>query len=152
MYLTLLTVHSWLRWVVVILAAFVIIRSLMGWLSNSSYGKSDNAIAASFVGSLHLQLILGLILYFVYSPFGYAAFQMGMGEVMKNAPIRYWAVEHITTMILAVIIAQVGRSIAKKAKTSTKKHRLSFIFFSIAVFLIMISIPWNESGRMFRGL
>lgn len=154
MYNTLLFIHSWLRWVILVMAVVVLFKSLMGWLNKSNYTKGDNALSASFVGFMHLQLLLGLLLYFVYSPFGLKAIQnSGMGAAMKNAMVRYWAVEHIMVMIIAVIIAQIGRSKAKKMTDAVRKHKTSFIFFAIAIALILSRIPFGTMGRaLFRSL
>ncbi|GAB4487855.1 MAG: cytochrome B [Raineya sp.] len=145
-------VHSWTRWLVLILALVVIFRAVSGWLGKKPFEKQDNILGASFVGSMHLQLLLGLLLYFFFSPMGLNAIStMGMGAVMKNAEMRYWAVEHISVMILAVILAQVGRSLSKKASTNLGKHKKSAIFYGLALVLVLSRIPW-DSLRLFRGL
>lgn len=149
MYPTFLFIHSWLRWIVLALAVFIIVRSLTGWLTNRPYLKTDNAIAASFVGSMHLQLVIGLILYLFLSPVTQSAF-LDFGAAMKNAALRYWAVEHIFVMIVAVVLAQIGRSRSKKVKEDKKKHRLSFLFYFIALILMLSRIPFDEAARLFR--
>ena len=149
MYPTFLFVHSWLRWIVLALAVFVIVRSLTGWLTNRPYLKTDNAIAASFIGTMHLQLIIGLVLYIFLSPMTKSAF-LDFGAAMKNADLRYWAVEHIFVMIVAVVVAQIGRIRSKKASGNKKKHRLSFIFYFIALILMLSRIPFDEAARLFR--
>ena len=149
MYPTFLFIHSWLRWIVLALAVFIIIRSLTGWLTNRPYLKTDNAIAASFVGSMHLQLLIGLILYIFLSPMTQSAF-LDFGAAMKNAALRYWAVEHIFVMVLAVVVAQIGRTKSKKAAVDKKKHRLSFIFYLIALVLMLSRIPFDDAARLFR--
>jgi Na+-driven multidrug efflux pump len=138
-----LYIHSLLRWLVVVLAVVTIAQAYMGWLGNGEYKKLNNALSASLVGSLHLQLLIGLSLYFFLSPFGYSIFSQGMKVVMKNAELRFWAVEHTTAMILAVVIAQVGRSLAKKSKESVTKFKREAIYYTVAVFLIFYSIPWS---------
>lgn len=144
-------IHSWTRWLVLILALIVIFKAVSGWLSRKTFEKQDNLLGASFVGSMHLQLLLGLLLYFVFSPMGLKAIsELGMGPVMKNAEMRYWAVEHISVMILAVILAQVGRTLSKKASTDVEKHKKSAIFYSLAFVLVLSRIPW-DSLRLFRG-
>lgn len=148
MYPYLLFAHSWLRWLILLFAVIVILTSLQGWLSKKNYTKSDNRNAAIFVGFMHLQLLLGLILYFI-SPFVKLD---DFGKVMGNSQDRFWAVEHISIMILAVIIAQLGRTFSKKAKTDLKKHRTMAIYTIISLVLILSLIPWNEAGRLFRGL
>ncbi|HAS43294.1 MAG TPA: hypothetical protein DCS93_22630 [Microscillaceae bacterium] len=140
MYNTLLFIHSWIRWIILVMAVIVIFKSLTGWLGKKGYTKGDNALSASFVGFMHLQLLLGLILYFV-SPYAMKAIQsMGMSAVMKNPVNRFWAIEHITLMIFAVVLAQVGRSRAKKMSDTVRKHKTSFIFFTIAIILILASV------------
>lgn len=150
MYNTLLFIHSWLRWIILALAVVVLVKSLMGWLNKGNYTKGDNALSASFVGFMHLQLLLGLVLYFVYSPITTNAMK-NMGAAMKTPAVRYWAVEHIMMMILAVVIAQIGRSRAKKIQDAVRKHKVSFIFFAIAILLILSRIPFGTLGRpLFR--
>lgn len=151
-YVLMRNVHSWTRWLVLLLALIAIFKALSGWIGRKPFDKQDNILGASFVGSMHLQLLLGLILYFVLSPMGLNAINsMGMGAVMKNAEARYWAVEHFSVMILAVILAQVGRSLSKKATTDLQKHKKSAIFYSVALVLVLSRIPW-DSLRLFRGL
>lgn len=152
MYDTTLLIHSWLRWVVLLFAIIVIFRSLQGWLGNQAFTSGDNRNATLFIAFMHLQLVIGLVLYFFLSPVGFSAFDAGMGAVMKNKGLRYWAVEHITTMILAVVLAQVGRTRSKRAKSSKRKHQQLAIFTIIAMVLVLSRIPWNESARLFRGL
>ena len=149
MYEFFLFMHSWLRWVVLTLALLVIVRSFWGWKGKKTYGKGDNALSASFVGSLHLQLLIGFVLYFFLSPITTSAFQ-DFGGSMKAASIRYWAIEHFLVMIISVIIAQIGRARSKKAGASVKKFKTAAIFYSIALILILSRIPFHVVGRLFR--
>ena len=90
-YSIILFLHSWLRWVVLILALVAIVKSLSGWLGNKPFTKSENGIGGAFVGTMHLQLVLGLLLYFVFSAYGFKAISAaGMGEVMKDSTARFW--------------------------------------------------------------
>lgn len=135
--------HSGLRWLVLALAVVVIIKSLMGLFGKPAYRKIDNILAASFVGTMHLQLLIGLILYVFLSPWTAQAFQ-DFGGAMRDAMLRFWAVEHILVMILAVAAAQIGRSISKKAQDDRVKHRFQAIFFSVALLLMLFGIPWDR--------
>ncbi len=143
MYEFLLVVHSWVRWIILLVAVAVVVKSLIGLFSGSEYKKGDNGMAAGFVGMMHLQLLIGLILYVFLSPITQSAFQ-NFGAAMKNADLRYWAVEHIAVMILAVIAAQVGRSISKKSTDALVKFRFQAIFFGISLFLMLTRIPWDR--------
>lgn len=149
MYPTFLFIHSWLRWAIVILAIIVIVKSIIGISSGKQYEKADNGLAAAFVGTMHLQLLMGLILYFWLSPITSNAFS-GYGSPMKDPVLRYWAVEHIFVMVVAVILAQVGRTISKKSGDAIVKFRFQLIFFGISFLLMLTRIPWAESARLFR--
>lgn len=148
MYNTLLFAHSWVRWIALILFLVVLFTSIQGLTGNRNYTKSNKSLAAALMGTLHLQLLFGLLLYFVYSPITTTALK-NMKLAMKVADVRYWAVEHISVMILAVVVAQIGSIRVKRSSVSKKKFRLQLIFFGIALVLILSRIPWTEV-RLFR--
>ena len=132
MYNFLLHAHSGLRYLVLLAAAIVLIKSVIGWFGNTSYEKFDKIIAPAYVGLMHLQLLIGLLLYFVYSPF--------VTYNMSDKVSRYWSVEHIAMMILAVVAAQVGRSISKKSSDAQVKFRFQTIFFGLSILLILVAL------------
>ncbi|MEN9609612.1 MAG: hypothetical protein RLZZ628_426 [Bacteroidota bacterium] len=136
MYSILLLIHSWLRWAVLIAAAIALFRSFTGWQKQLAFTDSDKRMNAIFMGFLHLQLVLGLILYFV-SPITAAAMQ-NFGAAMKDKNLRFWGVEHQTGIILGIVVAQIGSIKAKKQGS----HQTAFIWFAIAILLILISIPF----------
>ncbi|MGL1887759.1 MAG: hypothetical protein OCD76_14680 [Reichenbachiella sp.] len=148
MYSILLYTHSWLRWVLLILAVITIYKSFVGSKGNHTYEKSDNIIATSFVGMIHLMALLGLGLYFT-SPFAFDAFGSD-ANVMKDATLRYWAVEHISIMLISVVVITIGRAKSKRATTDQEKFKKQLIFFGIGLALILTRIPWTEAGRLFR--
>ena len=135
--------HSGFRWLVLLLVIFVVIKSLAGFFGRKPYAKLDNILSASFTGLMHLQLLLGLILYFFLSPLTQAAFE-DFGSAMRTSELRFWAVEHLVLMLLAVIAAQVGRSISKKSTDSKVKFRFQAIFYGISLLLMLLGIPWNR--------
>lgn len=148
MYFILLYSHSWLRWVILLLALINIYKSFIGSRGSIPYTKADNGLASAFVGTIHLTFIIGIILYFV-SPYAYQAFG-GSESVMKNATLRFWAVEHIFVMLIAVAVATVGKAKAKRKASDQEKFKTQLIFFSIALVLMLSRIPWGEAGRLFR--
>lgn len=133
--------HSTLRWAILALAAITIVKSIAGM--NGEYAKPDNILAASFVGLMHLQFLLGLVMYVFISPVTRAAFD-DFGAAMGNGAIRFWAVEHIAAMTLAVVFAQVGRSKAKKKTDSKAKFKIQAIFFAISLALMLAGMPWDR--------
>ncbi len=143
MYSTFLILHSLNRYVVLALLIVLVVKSLMGWQGKAAFGPVDNKISLFTLIFTHVQLLLGFIVYFV-SPF--VKFGAGM---MSDKATRYWSVEHITIMLIAIVLITVGRSSSKKLTDGTAKHKRLFVFNAIALFLILAGI--FMSGRGFFG-
>jgi hypothetical protein len=149
MYPYFLFFHSWLRWFVLILLVILLLKFLFSLIKKSSYSSLDRILSSALLGVVHLQFLVGLILYFALSPI----VQMGlsnMSQAMKNRTLRYWTVEHFSAMFLFTLLIQIGFSVSKRAPVSTKKHRVMFVFSTIAFLILMLSIPWpvKEYGRV----
>ena len=141
MYGIVLTVHSLLRWGVLAAGLAAVAR---GGAPGSSTGKW-------FTILLDVQLLLGLLLYFVLSPFTRAALGDFAGA-MKNAQLRFFVVEHLVGMVIAVALAHIGRKKIGQARPE-RRARLAFIFYGLALVAILASIPWPglPAGRpLFR--
>ncbi len=149
MYTILQTLHSYNRYLLLALLVFVLFRAYSGWLGRKDYAKLDNATGGALVGLTHLQLLLGLILYAGLSPYTQSAFA-DFGAAMKSEWLRYFAVEHISLMLIAVVLIQLGRTFSKKATSPEKKHRTVAIYTSIAVLLIVLSLA--PKGLLFSGM
>ncbi|MGB3617393.1 MAG: hypothetical protein WBA12_04690 [Catalinimonas sp.] len=152
MYEILLYLHSWGRWLVLIGAVWAIVKNYTGWQQRRTYLKADNTAAVFFIAMLHLQVVIGLLLYFVWSPYAQQALA-DMGAAMKDRELRFWGVEHLTSMLLAAVVAQVGRIRSKRASSDLLKHRRAFWFFVVALAIILLSIPWgghNPYRPLFR--
>lgn len=141
MYNGLLAAHSYNRYIVLILLLVVIVTSLTGLLHKRAYTPTDNKLSLFLFIATHLQLLLGLILFFV-SPFVQFS-----GEAMKNQESRYWLVEHNTAMIIAVVFITLARTTSKKMSDAGPKHKRMFIFNLIALVIIVLTI--SISGRDF---
>jgi len=105
-----------------------------------------------FFNALDLQVLLGLVLYFFFSPFWLATYQT-FGETMRSPVARFFGVEHETAMLLAALAAHVGSHRAKLAATDTAKHRIVAVATAIFFALLLWAIPWpwREVGRpLFR--
>ncbi|MFN8336449.1 MAG: cytochrome b [Cyclobacteriaceae bacterium] len=140
MYQALLYSHSYIRFAVLILLVVVIITSLAGWLGKKNYTPTDNKLNLFLFISTHIQLLLGLILY-VVSP------HVKFGETtMKDSITRYWTVEHITIMLIAVVLITMARITSKKLPDAAAKHKRVFIFNLIAFLLILAGIQMSGRG------
>lgn len=141
MYDLTLTLHSILRWVVLIAGVIAVIQALRGWRGSRPWTAGDDRIGMIYTMSLDIQVLLGLLLFFVLSPITRQALT-SMGSAMQNEVTRFFLVEHFPVMLIAVIVAHLGRSRARKASDDNGKHRLSFIFYAISLVLILLAIPW----------
>lgn len=128
--------HSGLRWLVLVGVVLIIIKSLIGLFGGGSYSKFDKILSSATVGIMDVQLVLGLILYFGYSP--YITFNM------SNPEERFWSVEHLLLMVLAIAAAHIGKVIAKKSEDAPVKFRFQAIFFTITLVLMLVGIPWSR--------
>ncbi len=140
MYPTLLITHSLLRQFVLIFLIIVVVKTFLGYSNKSAFTKTDNMLGLSLFSLTHTQLLLGLILYFV-SPFVQFS-----GSSMKDPTLRYWTVEHIVTMLVAVGLITAARTTSKKMTDPVAKHKRMFILNTIALVLILIGIALSKRG------
>lgn len=140
------TLHSYNRYLLLAALIFVLIRAYTGWLTRKPYEKLDNTASAALLGLTHLQLLLGLVLYAFTSPWTQTAFA-DFGAAMKDPTMRYWAVEHITAMLIAVVLIQLGRTLSKKATDSTDKHKKLAIYTTLATLIIVGTLA--QKGLLF---
>jgi membrane protein DedA with SNARE-associated domain len=127
--------HSGLRWVVLLLLLVAIGRAFAR-KNGGLYEKSDKMINLFTMVSLHTQLLLGLILYFT-SP--KVVFVEGW---MKVSQSRFYGMEHIAVMIIAIALVTIGRRKAENATEPAKKHKTIALWYTIGLILILASIPW----------
>jgi len=143
MYEFVLWFHNVMRWIVVLLAVFALLRSYMGWVGKKTWGKPDRLAGMMFSMGIDIQLLLGLLLYFILSPITTGAFK-DLGAAMKISEIRFFTFEHIFFMILAVILAHLGSALSKKATVDVDKHKRAAIFFTLTILVILVGIPWSR--------
>jgi len=134
--------HSVLRWTILIILFMSIFSAFMGMQKQKAFTATDNKIGLFLTIVADSQLLLGLLLYFVGTMGMQNIQRLGMAEVMKNAYARFFAVEHILMMLIAIALIHIGRAKSKKAATDLSKHKNSFWFYLIALILILASIPW----------
>jgi len=143
------TLHSYNRYLVLAAMVFVLFRAYSGWLGRKPFEKVDNIGSAALLGLAHLQALIGLLQYAFTSTWTQTAFA-DFGAAMKDPMQRYFAVEHITAMLIAVALIQTGRSLSKKATEDTNKHRKLAIYTSIALVIIVATLA--QKGLLFGRL
>jgi hypothetical protein len=153
-YLIVIFIHSWLRWVVILSGVAVAVRATSGAMTGRTWKPLDELLGRVFVSAFDTQVLLGLLLYFVVSPLTPKSVA-DLRAYMPVAPLRFFAVEHITGMIVALVSAHVGWALGKRATSSRARHRRVAIGVGVALFVIAASIPWPglSYGRpLVRGL
>ena len=137
-------IHSYWAYLVLLIVLLATLNALAGLFSKREYGAKDFRISLFALIVMHIQLLIGLILYFVSPTWGFSNISnMGMAAVMKDSTARLFAVEHPLIMILAVVFITIGYSKHKKKLLSHKKFKTLSIFYTIALVLILSRIPWD---------
>lgn len=129
--------HSGWAYVALLLLIIAVANSIIGMSSKKEFTAKDRKIALFGLIATHIQLVVGLILYFI-SPLGKAS----LGN-MKDATARLTSLEHPLINIIAIIIITIGWSRHKNAKTNSARFKSIAVFFGLGLFLILIRIPWS---------
>lgn len=140
MYTVLHDTHYYLRYFIFIALLLVIIMSLLGLVNKRPFGIWDNRFSLILLILTHLQLLVGLCLYFT-SPF----VQFG-SETMRDKFTRYWTVEHVFGMLVAIVLITVARTTSKRMTTDQAKYKRLFIFNLIALIVIVGTISMSGRG------
>lgn len=142
MYALLQTVHSYWAYLVLIGLLAATINGLLGRVQNRAFRAQDLRLSLFGLIFSHIQLLIGLILYFV-SPW-FQQWSQGVGAVMKNAESRLYLVEHPTTNILAIILITMGWSMHKRQNQDVKKFSRIGFFYALGLLLLLSRIPWQS--------
>jgi len=148
MYNSLLVSHSLFRWVVLISLIFSVFWAFRGWKTEKVFTKIDHRIRFWMVTVSHIQLTLGLFLYY-YSPI-VSYFIQNFDKALKEREIRFFGMEHNFSMIIAVVLITLGSMKAKKKETDVEKFKTIAIWFFIALVIILGNIPWEFSPLVSR--
>lgn len=141
MYTGLQHAHSYIAFAALILLIVASINAIIGMSSNKEFKDGDRKLSLFALIFTHTQLLIGIVLYFV-SPM-VQTFKLPMGEVMKNADLRLYAIEHPLINIIAVVLITIGWSRHKKMATSKAKFKSIGIMFALGTILILSRIPWS---------
>lgn len=123
-----LPLHNILRWAVLGVAITVVFRSYRGWLKKGMWGERDRKLSLSFTILLDIQLTFGVLLFIGRNLNEWGRFIM----------------DHVSPMIIAVVLAHVGKVLSGKASESTEKYRRAALWYSLALTIILVSIPWSR--------
>lgn len=143
MYPTLLALHSLVRWIVLVFIVYSVYRVLVGFIKNKTFSKTDNAFRHWTATVAHIQLIIGVTLY-TQSPI-VKYFWTDTKITIENLDLTFYGIIHLVLMLTAITLLTIGSALAKRKATDKEKFGTMLIWFSIALFIIFISIPWAFS-------
>mgnify|MGYP001564371074 CR=1 FL=1 len=150
MYIFVLAVHSWVRWVALV-AGFGATLAAMRDPSPTPNARAERW-GLFLMMALDIQLLLGLLLYLGLSPYTAAA-RTNFGDAARDPQLRFWAVDHAAAMFLAVILVHAARVLARTAKTPESRRARLLVCFGLATFAMLFGMPWPglPNGRpLFR--
>ena len=141
LYTLTLATHNIMRWVVLILAIYALYRVFAGLFGKKVWSEADRKSLSFYAIGMDVQLVLGLLLYFVFGGW-FGMVTSDTAAVMSNSGMRFFAVEHFSVMLVAVILAHVATIMAKRATESRKAFRNGAIFLTLSVLAVLVAIPW----------
>ena len=142
-YPTVTLVHQYLSWAFLLAILFLLYRNYSGWIMKRRWTATDTTAGTLLTLVADLQLVVGILLYAALSPVTRQAFT-DFGTAMASPAIRFYAVEHIAVMVIAIIMIHTGRSISRNAQFNARKHRVSAVWTTLALALVLTRIPWDR--------
>lgn len=143
MYSSLLFFHSLFRWFVLASLLYAISRAYRGYRSGSVFTKTDNSVRHWTATLAHIQLTIGFTLYFTSPIINY--FFANFKQEMRHIDTVFFGIVHILLMLVSIVIITIGSALAKRRTTDQEKFRTMLVWFSVALALIFLAIPWPFS-------
>ncbi|MBE8721898.1 hypothetical protein [Sphingobacterium pedocola] len=143
MYQTLTFYHSFMRWLVLASLLFALYRAYKGYFSTSAFSNRDNAVRNWTATIAHIQLMIGMILYFQSPLVKY--FLANFKTAAQDFNMLFFGLIHSSLMLIAIVLITIGSAVAKRKETDKAKFKTMMIWFTVALVIICIAIPWPFS-------
>jgi len=143
MYQTLTFLHSLFRWLVLLSLIYAIWMAFKGYFYHKPLTKKEDLVRHWTATIAHIQLILGIILYTKSPVVKY--FWKNFSEAKASLDLLFFGMIHILLMMTAIVLITVGSALAKRKTTDREKFKTMLIWFTIALAVIFIAIPWPFS-------
>ncbi len=143
MFVNSLITHSLFRWLVLISLVYAIYRAYRGWYTKREFTKFDNTVRHWTATISHIQLMIGIWLYFMSPLVSY--FWTNVSQIIHDRHPRFFGLEHASIMILAIVIISIGSAKAKRKPTDLEKFKTMAIWYTVGLVLIFVNIPWSFS-------
>lgn len=144
MYKAVFHLHSYWAYLLVLVLVLATLNAWFGLLGKKQFANKDFRISLFTLIVTHIQLLLGIILFFVSPMVVWFSGNVAMGEIMKNDTLRLYNVEHPLMMIIAVTLITIGYSKHKKKLTSAPKFKTLAIFYTLGLIAVLAMIPWQN--------
>ncbi len=150
MYQALTFYHNITRWLVVVSLLYALYRACRGCAGRLPFTKTDNAVRHWTATLAHVQLVIGLLLYFQSPVVQY--FRAHFREALHTADTAFFGIVHPLLMLTAVVVLTIGSSLARRSPSDPGKFKTMLIWFSVAFLLLFTAIPWPFSPFASRPL
>lgn len=136
-----LSLHNVGRWLVVVFAVIALVRAFRGWFGKLDWKPLDDRAGLLYTIMLDTQVLLGIILFFFFSSDSTALFR-NFGAAMANPTQRFYGLEHWFLMVIAMVLAHVGRTMSRRAQAALSRHKRAALWFTVSLILVLLAIPW----------
>ena len=143
MYQDLLFYHSIFRWLVLASLVVAIFLAARGYRTKAVFRKTDNAVRHWTATIAHVQLVIGILLYSQSPLIKY--FWANFSAAVRNLDAAFFGLIHIVLMLTALVLITIGSALARRKQTDREKFRTMLVWFTIALGIILIAIPWPFS-------
>jgi len=147
MYENVIDLHIVISVLFIIIALILIGRSLISLLRPLCFKKFDNILSIAFLAFMYVQLVSGVLLYFFLDPADGSNIN-SFEAVMKNNNLRFWAIEHVSLMLFALVLTQIGYIFLSRSTRDNKKFRNIGFFYGVSTLVVVISmvVALNNEG------
>lgn len=139
-YTAVLHLHSGLRWLILVSGLVLIAGCLLGKINKSPYKPSGKILSVIYVSLMDTQFLVGLLLSFA-SPY-VRGFWSNPAVGMKSHDLRFFAMEHTSLMVTALILAHIGSARSRKVADDTAAYTTALKWYTPSFLLILVGIPW----------
>lgn len=143
MYQTLTFLHSTFRWLVLLSLLCSIFRAWKGYSARQEFSGTDHSLRHWTATIAHIQLVLGILLY-TQSPL-VPYFWKNFGQAKASPDLIFFGLIHIGLMLTAIVLITIGSSTAKRKKDDREKFSTMLAYYSIALIIIFLAVPWPFS-------
>jgi hypothetical protein len=138
-YRLVINLHIVVSIVFLLLAATVLSRSIYGWIKTKTYSLTDNYLSIGLIVFLYFQLFSGILLYFFLRP-QISDANLSLAEVNERSTLQFWAIEHLSLMLFAIMLSQLGRLFIMRTQNDRVKYKNTSFYYGVSFVLVLISI------------